>query len=63
MNKLMEHILLAGVCPVCCAYVMVVPGVRESEIICCRDCNVRLVVEHVASRTVFLTKAPETIPL
>lgn len=59
----MKHLLLAGVCPNCYAYVMVVPGVRESEVVSCGDCEVPLVVEHVESRTISLTKAPQTIPL
>jgi hypothetical protein len=59
----MENVLLTGVCPICCAYVMVAPGVTESEIISCGDCYASLIVEHVATRTLFLTKAAETIPL
>jgi len=59
----MENVLLAGVCPICYAYVMVAPGVTESEVINCGDCYTSLIVEHVATRTLFLTKATETIPL
>ncbi len=59
----MENTLLAGVCPICYVYVMVVPGVRESEVVSCGDCEAPLIVERVASRTVSLTKAPQAILL
>lgn len=60
----MEKILLAGVCPICYAYVMVAPGVTESEVITCDDCKEPLTIEHVSSRkTVSFSRTSEVIPL
>ena len=46
-------------CPVCDAPIDITDGTEESEIIPCRECRTRLVVEKIGQNQAVLNKAPE----
>jgi lysine biosynthesis protein LysW len=48
----------AGECPVCEALVVSAPGVEESEVISCPDCQSLLVVDAVQENSLTLEEAP-----
>lgn len=50
---------LTGTCPVCDASVIAANAVEESEILTCRDCQSRLVVEKAQHPSLELAVAPE----
>lgn len=50
---------LNSTCPICDVSILLDKNVEESEIITCKECKTRLVVESNKDNTVILSEAPK----